>query len=101
MVTDVALTWPAGSVAVTWILFEPVPSGTAIVNAPLPSAAPATVAFVVTLRRLSVLRAWVFPTTDTVLALTTASALGELIVIFGFVVSRMWLTAAADSRSAW
>ena len=73
----------------TWILFEPVPIGTAIENAPVPSASPATVAFVVAFRMLNVLRACVLPTIWAVFALTTAFVLRRADVIFGFVVSRM------------
>ncbi len=72
----------------TWIWFDPVPIATVIANAPVASAAPATVVFVVRLRRLSVLRPCVWPTTRTDFALTMASAFGDLIVIFGFVRSR-------------
>ena len=50
---------------------------------------------------LSVLRPWVWPTTVTDRALTTALFLGVLIVTLGLVVSRMNATLAdgSDSRS--
>ena len=55
------LALPAGSVAVIWIVFDPVPSGTTTVNAPLPSARALTVPFVAAFRALTVLRACVWP----------------------------------------
>src|SRR5947208_2812015 len=92
---------PAGSVAVIWIVFDPVPSGTMTVNAPLPSASALTVAFVDAFRALIVLRPCVWPLIVTVFPLTTAFGLGALTVIRGLLVSRTYDTAtdASDSRS--
>ena len=83
------LTLPAGSVAVTWIVFVPAAMGTIAENAPLPSAAPLTVAFVVVFLMLIVLRPWVWPTIVALLAFTTPLFFGEVIVIRGLLVSRM------------
>src|SRR5207247_263617 len=63
--------------------------GTIAENAPLPSAAPLTVAFVVVFLMLIVLRPWVWPTIVALLAFTTPLFFGEVIVIRGLLVSRM------------
>ena len=83
-----AATFPAGSVPVIEILFEPVAIDTLNVNVPSDSAVPATCEALASFRARRVVRAWVLPLIVTALPLTTALFFGEVMVIFGGTLSK-------------
>ena len=85
---SVSPTLPAGSVAVIVMWFVPEASGRLSVNVPSASATPDTEASLVSLRAMSVARDWVVPLISTALRLTWALSFGEVILAFGFELSR-------------
>ena len=79
---------PAGSEALITMWLMPVASGRLILNVPSAAAVPAMLWALSLFVAINVERAWTLPLIATLLPLITALFLGEVIVTFGFEVSR-------------
>ena len=94
-----AAAFEAGSVAVIVMAFAPWAMATEIVNAPLLSAVVDDELWLTVFSTWTVLLPWVRPLISTLVPFTRDPSLGEVIVIFGLVVSSTYVTGLDGSLS--